>query len=331
MGGVKSRVSGTEGAALYNCVENNVHQSGPEVFACSFFKDPCDSGRSSNLRILQISAVMSSTALADSTDKDQTMASVPRRKKNMPPDLLESLNKIVKHIDSYVNMFKEKETRMTEIKGEFHRIGKEVKNKLEIADAVKTGGLIGGGISLGVFALGLAGAFFTGGASLLASAAAVGGGTAGVVGGVIALGGVIAGYLIESGGAENIKAEGNLFIYIITPMAKILAEIEKLCEKWEKDSANTQSEDVNEYRGLIRRVKSSSATSQGKAGAVRNFMTEILELISKAFQKTLSDKEERDLSTLVIDSGGQCENIISTFRDLKKELLKFKEDVEELN
>lgn len=138
----------------------------------------------------------------------------------------------------------------------------------------------------------------------------------------MALGGVIAGHLIESGGAEKIKAEGEAFIYIIKPMAKILAKIEKLCEKWEKDSANTQSEDVKEYRGLIRRVKSSSATSQGKTWAVQDFIKKILELISEALVKTLSDKKERDLSTLVIKSGGLCGNIISTFRDLKKDLLK---------
>lgn len=120
-----------------------------------------------------------------------------------------------------------------------------------------------------------------------------------------------------------IKTPGNEFLNIIKPMANKLADIKKSCEKWEKDSANIQSEDVNQYRGLIRRVKSWSATRQEKAGNVQDSLRTILELISKV-RKTLSDKEVGYLSRLVIYSCGQGGNIISEFNNVKMEFIEFK-------
>lgn len=270
---------------------------------------------------------------------DHIMASVPRRKKatvqrNKPRHLLcfvsvcfllllftlnnrtnnsprESLKKIIVHIDLFVEEFDKKKPIMTNLGEEFHRIGKEVNQILAPGKFAKAGGIIG---VIGLVALL---APLTGGASLAAGVAAAGGSA-------VAVGGAIAQHFMESGGKTR-QIPGREFLNIIKPMANKLADIKKSCEKWEKDSANIQSEDVTQYRELIRRVKSWSATRQEKAGNVQDSLGKILELISNG-PKTLSDKEW----WLVVDSAGQCVNIISEFSDVKMEFIAFKKAVGKL-
>lgn len=271
------------------------------------------------------------TGLAVSADKYPTMAAVPRRKKEMPAELLKSLNAIVKHADSFTGMFDKEKERMQEIEKEFRKIGAEVKDKLEIADAVKKGGLISAGIGLGVAALGIAGALFTGGASLIATAAAVGGGGGAAYGGLLTVGGLIAELIIKNGGANKLKEGGNKFKQIIEPMAKELAEIGSVSVKWEQNSADIQTEVVKEYRDLIRRVKSSSTKSKDRAGGMQDFLKHLVDLISKVLENTsLSAEEGGDLANSIIRSGSKCGEIISDFEDVKKELCNFKEKVQEL-
>lgn len=271
------------------------------------------------------------TDLVVSVNEYSTMASVPRRKKKMPPELLEYLKAIVEHADSFTNMFNQGKKRMKEIKREFRDIGAEVKDKLETADAVKKGGLIGGGIALGVAALGLAGALFTGGASLLATAAAVGGGGGAAVGSTIAVGALISEHIIESGGAEKLKERGNEFKDIIEPMAKKLAEICSVSvPEWEQNSADIETEVIMEYRDLIRRVKSSSIKCKDRARGMQDFLKELLDLISKVLEKSLNAEEDGNLSNSIIRSGSKCGKIISEFEDLKEELSDFKEKVQQL-
>lgn len=271
------------------------------------------------------------TGLADSADGYPTMASVPRRKKEMPPELLKSLNAIVKHADSFTGMFDEKKTRMQEIEKEFRKIGAEVKDKLETAEAVKKGGLISAGIGLGVAALGIAGALFTGGASLIATAAAVGGGGGAAYGGLLTVGALISEHIIKSGGAKKLKEGGNRFKEIIRPMAKELEEICSVSVKWEQNSADVQTEVVSEYRDLIRRVKSSVTKSKDGAGELQDFLKHLVDLISKVLENTsLSAEEGGDLADSIIKSGSKCGEIISVFEDLKKELVIFKEKVQQL-
>lgn len=265
------------------------------------------------------------------------MASVPRRKRNKPRHLLcfvsvcfllllftlnnrtsnsplESLKKIIVHIDLFVEEFDKKKPRMTELGEEFHRIGKEVNLILAPGKVAKAG--LAGGI-IGVIGLGALLAPLTGGASLAAGVAAAGGSA-------VAVGGAIAQHFMESGG-KTIQIPGREFLNIIKPMANKLADIKKSCEKWEKGSANIQSEDVTQYRELIRRVKTWSATRQEKAGNVQDSLRKILELISNG-PKTLSEKEW----WLVVDSAGQCGNIISEFNSVKLEFIEFKEAVGKL-
>lgn len=220
---------------------------------------------------------------------------------------------------------------MQEIKEDFSKIGAEVKNKLETADAFKKGGLVSTGIGLGVAALGIAGALFTGGASLIATAAAVGGGGAAACGGLLTIGALISEHLIKSGGAEKLKEVGNKFKKITEPMAKELAEICSVSVKWEQNSADVQTEVVNEYRDLIRRVKSSSTKCNDRAGGMQDFLKKLVDLISKVLEKTsLSAEEGENLAHSIIKSGSKCGEIISDFEDLKKELVILKEKVQQL-
>lgn len=263
---------------------------------------------------------MSSTGSAGSTGVDHRMASVPRRKKNIPAELLESLEKIVELIDKYIQMFGEKEGRMTAIQQGINLISKEIKEKLETAGKVKTGGLIVGG--LGIFALGLVAAPFTGGGSLVAAAA--------VLGGAVAIGALIREFLLKDGRAEKIKNQGNEFRELITPIALKLAEIEKNCKKLVEMLANTEGEDVKKLSEQITLVKSWIAAANKQAGELRESLKKTLDLISKVLEKTLDNQEGQDLSNLVIESGDQCGKIISEFREGKTKLSEFKKDIEKV-
>lgn len=64
---------------------------------------------------------------------------------------------------------------------------------------------------------------------------------------------------------------------------------------------------------------------------MQDFLKVLVELISKVLDNTsLSMKEGGDLAESIIKSGSKCGEIISDFEDLKKELVIFKEKVQQL-
>lgn len=233
------------------------------------------------------------------------MASVPRRKKHLPRDLYESLNRIVLEIDSYIERFNKEEQRMNEIKEEFCHFGEEIGKLL------RNLGLAG----VVVGAVALVAAFFTGGLALFGASAGSS---------VILLGALFA-LLVTCGYAIKIENQGKNFQSIAQQMGKTLAEIERICDEWEKRSESTVSEDVRELRKLVRQVRSSSAEGQRQTVKINNFLLNILELIAKVLRKSATGKEGKSLCDSLIESSGRCETTISELRSLRKTFMQFKE------
>lgn len=253
----------------------------------------------------------------------------PRREVNrkLPPQLSELIIKLIEHADSFIRVFNNKEPRMREIERKFEKISAEVKEELETADAVKTGGLITGGVGVAVGVLGLLAAPFTGGASLAVTAAASGG-IVGVAGVTITVGAIIIEFIIKNGSAVKLQRLGEEFMEIVQPMNKHLAEIKAISETLKKKFIKIQNADMKEIQALLSQVRSISVRATAELQKVVEFLSELVRLIMKIFKTTLSSEEEKKLPDFITKSGAECRSIIRDFSGKKKELQTFKENIQ---
>lgn len=256
------------------------------------------------------------------------MALVPKRRdsKELPPDLSELMNKLIEHARSFIGVFDSREPRMREIEGKFHKIADKVKAMQKVTDKVRTGGAVGGGIGLGVAALGLIVAPFTGGLSLVA-ATAIGGAVGAAVGGAVVVGTNITKTMTENGSATEVVILGEEFLKIVEPMKNDLEEIKTTCEKLEQKSSEVQTRDtlsdVEKLQRILRQVSELRTKSEDVVD-IAVVMTQAIQnmvlLFVNILRPTATPKEDKKLTDSIINSADQCQKVVSEFNGMKKEL-----------
>lgn len=163
------------------------------------------------------------------------MASRPRRwSKDLPEDLSQLMDKLIKYAASFIKAFDNSEPKMGRIVKEFQKIADEVRKMQETTDRVRTAGAVTGGTGIVV---GILAALLTGGVSLLgAGAAAVGGG--------VVFGANTTQARIEKESAKKVEKLGEEFLEIVEPLKNDLEEIKTTCEQLEQQSAEVQAENT---------------------------------------------------------------------------------------
>ncbi len=250
------------------------------------------------------------------------MASRPRRgSKELPPNLSELMNKLIKHGASFIKVFDNSEPKMRQIVGEFQVIAKEVKEMQERTDTVRRGGAVIGGVAL----IGIIAGPFTGGASLLAAGAAA-------TGGVAVVGANVTKVMKENGSATKVEKLGKEFLEIVETLKNDLEEIKTTCEKLEQQSAEVQAKntltDVDEFQRTIRRVselRERSKKSLVVAVTVMEVIGNLLLLFLGILRVTATPEEDKKLRDSIIQSADQCQKVVVEFDKMKTELKDFTE------
>ncbi|XP_051255033.1 apolipoprotein L3-like [Dicentrarchus labrax] len=257
------------------------------------------------------------------------MASGPTRRlsKELPPDLSELMDRIIKEAASFIKEFDCKEPRMREIVREFMRIVDEIKTMQERTDTARTAGTATAGAGLGLGLIGVFAAPFTGGLSLALAAA---GGAAAVGGGATVVGVNVTKTLKENGSAKKVEELGKEFVELVEPLKINLTEIKTTCEKLEKKSSEVQAgstlSGVEEFQWILRRVselRKRSEETVNVAVAVLGFIGNLLMLFVKVFRFTANPEEDEKLRVSIIQSADQCQKVVDEFDQMKKELKDF--------
>ncbi|XP_038590339.1 uncharacterized protein LOC119914866 [Micropterus salmoides] len=252
------------------------------------------------------------------------MASKPRRRfsKDLPPDLSELMNKLIKYATSFIRRFDYSEDRMRQVVGEFKKIAAEVRKMQEKTDKARTIGVVAGGIGLGVLVLA---APFTGGLSLLGAGAA-----GAAAGGATVVGANIVKTMTENGSAKEVEKQGKKFLEIVEPLKNELEEIKRTCERLEEESAAFQAEntlsDMEEFQRILRRVAELKQESQGAvdvAVLVMGLINDLLVLLVNVFRLTPTPEEDRKLTASILQSADQCQKVSDQFLQVKNELSSF--------
>lgn len=214
---------------------------------------------------------------------------------------------------AFIRDFDRQEPRMIEIAREFVRIADKVKEMIEDTDKVATAGAVTAVAGLGVAALGLIAAPFTGGGSVVAA----GGAIVAMVGGGVAITAKVVQFLQESGSAITLERLGNEFIRIARPLNEELKEIKVM-------AGQLQVEAVECYlKQKLRRVEDALVQVDDASGAIEEamaFIRSLVQLVIKLLQKIITNTEEDELTDKVVKSGEQCWKIINRFREVKKNL-----------
>lgn len=213
---------------------------------------------------------------------------------------------------------------MKAIAKQFDKIAADVQKKLDNADDFMKGVLIGGGVGLGVAALGVLAAPFTGGASLVVSAGAL----AGSVGGVAALGlfTCIVKALIESGGARDLEKLGKEFMELARPLNDHLREIKTLSNRLQQNAIECVfMGKLNEIQRLFTRVTDVSEQVYVQMQRMMEFMGDLVRLVLIILKKISSPEQDKELTEKIVKSGTECWKTIREFQRMKEELQSFRD------
>lgn len=221
---------------------------------------------------------------------------------------------------AFIRNFDQKEPRMVEIARKFDRIADKVKEIIKDADKAAMAGTVTAVAGLGVAALGLIAAPFTGGGSVVAAAGAV---TA-LVGGTVAITAKVIQFLEESGNAKELEQLGNEFMNIARPLNEELKDIKVMAQELQVEVADFYLSEK------VRRVEDSLRLVDDTTNAIENaitFIKSLVQLILKLLMRIATNKEEEELTEKIVKSGEQCWKIINRFREVKGDLTGFKESM----
>lgn len=236
------------------------------------------------------------------------MASAPNKRrvsKELPPDLSELMDKLIKYAASFIGVYNNSEDRMREIVREFRRIVSEVEEVQEKTNTTRRAGrdLAGDGI------FGFVATVITSPAVVCANISKI---------------------LNEKGSAKEVENLGKEFMKIVKPLKNDLEEIKTTCEKLEQKStealAGKTLTDMEDFQGILRRVSDLRKTSGdaifvvvGVIGLIQNLVT----LVVNVFKFSPTPEEDKKLRDAITQSGDQCQKVNQEFDKMKNALKDF--------
>lgn len=239
----------------------------------------------------------------------------------MPPRLSELMNTLTRYGDLFISQFDSKEDEMRLIVRKFKEIADEVSGMQDITGAVRKGGAVTTGVSVG---LGLLFAPFTGGASLALAVAGAAGGGGAVVGACSTK------MALEKFGINKVENLGKDFMRIIEPMKTILEEIKTTCEKVVEKLSEVQAEknlrNMEEFTDMRRRVselKTKSEEGLQIITALTTFFDDLLLLIVAVFRVTPTSEKGEKLRASIIRSADQCQKVTDELEKMKDKVKDF--------
>ncbi|XP_044189111.1 uncharacterized protein LOC122968170 [Thunnus albacares] len=239
-----------------------------------------------------------------------------KRSKDLPPNLSELMNKLVKHAASFISLFEDNKPKMTQIVREFEKFTAELKKMQNTMDDIRRPRTVERSVfagPLGMFGL---------------RGVAIGAETA--VRTAVAYSVNIGKVIKQTGIANKVEEQGKEFMEIVEPLKENLEEIKTTCEKMEQRSTELQVgltlSDVEEFRWLITRVpelKEMSRETLSVTVEVINIMKKMLLFVVKIVRDCLTLEEDKELRDTIYKSADQCQKVVDKFDKMKNELRNF--------
>lgn len=232
------------------------------------------------------------------------------------------------HRDSFIRKFDRKESRMMDIARQFDTIIERVNEIIQNANAAKTGGLIGTGAGLGLVVVGCLAAPFTAGAGL---ALAAGGAAGAAAGGAVAIGAVIVKDTKESGRAKEIEELGKEFMQLAEPLNEDLREIKALVIKMQQNAMEQHLMGrLGRIQGFFTQVRGINEQVLTEIDNIMAFLRELVQLILIILKQISTSEHNREFTDKIVKSGDECRKAIREFKGMKKELLRFGGELQQL-
>lgn len=216
-------------------------------------------------------------------------------------------------------MFDDNQPCMTEIERKFQDIADEVKAMHKVTDRTRTVGATG----LGIFALGVIAAPFTGGMSFTAAAV-------GATGGFAVVGTNVKKTFKESKSIKEIETLGNEFLEIVKPLRDELENIMKTCEKLEEKSKEVQAADTLADLEALQKILQKVSELRSRSGDVihvafllMQVMKKMVVLLISIFRVTANPEEDKKLTDSITESARLCSKVMQEFKGMKEELQRF--------
>ncbi|TMS01131.1 hypothetical protein E3U43_004192 [Larimichthys crocea] len=232
------------------------------------------------------------------------MASAPRTRRwsmEMPPDLSELMDTLIKYAHSFIREFDNKEPDMRRIVRELQKISDEVRTQQNRGTSDFTRGARQ---TFGFFAVPLE--FVEKGVQHVTNA------------------------VIESGKAHQVEKLGKQFMKIVEPLKNDLEQIQTTCEKLEQKSSEVRAKyslkEMEEFEGILRRVSKLGKTSEGVLGVVvtvLGWIGDLLMLVVNVIAATVSVEAQEELRASIIESAERCQKVVHEFETMKEELTEF--------
>lgn len=179
------------------------------------------------------------------------------------------------------------------------------------AKAVRLGGAVTAGMSVGLTVLGLVAAPLTGGTSL-----AVAGAAAALTAGSVAATAEVVKSLKKKGGAKDLEALGREFMRVVGPLNEELKEIKTMSRQLQMDLAEKYLAD---RRKKITDSLQKMADTSGAIDEAVKFINGLIQLVLKLLQQISSDKEDVELTNKIV----KCWKTIRHLSNMKEELQGF--------
>lgn len=179
------------------------------------------------------------------------------------------------------------------------------------AKAVRLGGAVTAGMSVGLTVLGLVAAPLTGGTSL-----AVAGAAAALTAGSVAATAEVVKSLKKKGGAKDLETLGREFMRVVGPLNEELKEIKTMSRQLQMDLAEKYLAD---RRKKITDSLQKMADTSGAIDEAVKFINGLIQLVLKLLQQISSDKEDVELTNKIV----KCWKTIRHLSNMKEELQGF--------
>lgn len=233
-------------------------------------------------------------------------------------DLRQSLADFNRQGDDFITDYRRKKPRLEGIAEQFDDIVAAVERKKKDLEAVKKGSLWATGLGLGVAAVGVLGAPFTGGTSLALTAA----------GGAVAAGGAglllftaVVEFLVESGKALESEQIGREFMAIARPLNDQVMRIKSMCQNLQLRAVEgVLQRKMQELEKALEQVRVQSEEASHQIDSVMAFLENLIRLLLRALREIATGEDNKVLVCEIVKTGRECRRIIREFDKMEQKL-----------
>ncbi|TNM91821.1 hypothetical protein fugu_018832 [Takifugu bimaculatus] len=244
-----------------------------------------------------------------------------RRSKQLPPQLCELMDTLVKQAQSLITAFDHSKPGLTQTAGEIQKIIDQIDEMERAAGMFTRGGGVSAALGLIICGVGLSAAPFSSAASINAV----------IVGGIVATFGRAVGVTAnvtktvkENNFGKKVAKLGERFMQMVEPLRSEVKHIRTTCAQLEEKSRGVEAEcvlaDLEELEKILLELRTRSGKLSSVVLAVMQEINTTLRIITNFFRLTGRHEEDNRLSDVIVNSGRCCQKVINELEAMKKNL-----------